>query len=486
MRFCDSARPCAGLDCRMEETYMIWIVSAICLIVGSGVAWYVASSRAGLKFTEKISSLESERAASVGIADELRRRSDMAASDFEKLRDKLSESESQRTAAVTRSEEMAKNLKEQKELLEDAKSKLTDTFKSLASEVLSDSNKNFMILAEEKFTTLQKNSRTDLDIRKTAIEELVKPLNQAVADYQKETRELEKKRVADNSAVGEQLKSLASAQTSLQNETARLVNALKSSQVRGRWGEITLRRIAELAGMSKHCDFEEQSSVTTEDGRLRPDMIVKLPAGRQVVVDSKVPLKAYMEALEADNEADRAEALTRHALQTKKHVTDLSRKEYWKQFDGAVEFVVMFIPNDSFLAAATDNDPNLIESALEQSIIIATPATFIALLKAIAFGWRQEVVAESAQKISILGKELAGRLGTMVEHLAGVGKSLNKSVESYNATISSFERRVLPSARKFRELGVEGKKEIENLQPIDQKARQLSMLAPDETEVANE
>lgn len=464
---------------------MIWIVSAVCFVVGFGIAWYVASSRTGLKFNSQISSLESDKASAVGVADELRRRSDQAAEDFEKLRDKLSESETTRTAAITRSEEMGKNLKEQKELLEDAKSKLTDTFKSLASEVLVDSNKSFLTLAEQKFSSLRKESRTDLDIRKTAIEELVKPLNQAVTDYQRETRELEKKRVADVSAVGEQLKSLASAQTSLQHETARLVNALKSSQVRGRWGEITLRRIAELAGMSKHCDFEEQSSVNTDEGRMRPDMIVKLPAGRQVVVDSKVPLKAYMEALEADNENDRAEALTRHAVQTKKHVADLSRKEYWKQFDGAVEFVVMFIPNDSFLAAASDNDPNLIENALEQNIIIATPATFIALLKAIAFGWRQEVVAESAQKISLLGRELAGRLGTMVEHLSGVGRSLNKSVESYNSTIASFESRVLSSARKFKELGVEGKKEIEHLRPIDQTARQLSILELDEPEENN-
>ncbi len=420
---------------------------------------------------------ENRATSSEARVEELRKQIDDASKDFDKLRTKLSTAETERSTAVAKAEAAEKNIEEQKQLLTDAKEKLSDAFKSLAADALNTNSKGFLTLAEQKFKALSDESRTELDIRKTAVAELVKPLNKAIEDYQKESREIEKKRIEEVSSVGEQLRSLALAQTSLQNETAKLVNALRAPQVRGRWGEITLRKTAELAGMSRYCDFVEQESVDTEDGKQRPDMVVKLPADREVIVDSKVPLIGFLESLESETDEDRKQALTRHAVQMKKHITQLASKEYSKQFEKAPEFVVMFIPNDSFLAAAAEQDPNLVENALTLGVVIATPTTFIALLKAIAFGWRQETVAASAQHISKLGQDLSDRLATVSGYLANLGKSISKSVEAYNSTIGSFESRVLTSARKFKELGAEGKKEIGELQPIDHIPRQLT-IAP--------
>jgi DNA recombination protein RmuC len=364
--------------------------------------------------------------------------------------------------------------------LEDAKTRLSEAFKSLAAEALAGNNTGFLILAEEKFKALKEEAAVDLEARREAIEAIIQPLTETLSAYQKETKELEDKRLRELSTVGEQLRAVASAQTTLQSETAKLVNALKSPQVRGRWGEIALRKTAELAGMSVHCDFVEQESVTTDAGRLRPDMVVKLPAGREVVVDSKVPLGGFLEALEAKTDNEREAALAKHASQVNQHVAKLASKEYWDQFTAAPEFVVLFIPNDSFLAAAAEKDPALVESALTRKIVIATPTTFIALLRAIAYGWRQELVAESAQRISALGQELSDRMGTLAEHFVKVGGAIGKAVESYNAAVASFESRILPAARKFKTLGAGGKKEIEELQPIDQTPRALAVTDVDE------
>lgn len=456
---------------------MEWVIFVLGLVIGIAIGWVISSARTKAAVGSVLREHETRTAAADARVEEVRLQIKTAKDDFETLRERLSQAETDKAAAETRAIETEKNLSEQKALLEDAKAKLSDTFRSLAAEALAGNNSGFLTLAEEKFKALRDDATADLETRKKAIEVLVHPLTETLSAYQKEAKELEDKRLRELGSVGEHLRALASAQTTLQSETAKLVNALRSPQVRGRWGEIALRKTAELAGMSPHCDFVEQVSVTTEDGRLRPDMLVKLPAGREVVVDSKVPFIGFLEALEAKTDEEREAALTRHARHVNQHVTKLASKEYWDQFTAAPEFVVLFIPNDSFLAAAAEKDPTLVESALTKKVMIATPTTFIALLLAIAFGWRQELVAESAQRISALGQELSDRMGTLAEHLIKVGGAIGKAVESYNAAVASFESRVLPSARKFKALGAGGKKEIEELQPIDQTPRAL--IAPD-------
>ncbi len=457
---------------------MEWvIILALGLVIGGGVAWVMSGARARASMGSALRTHEARTAAAEARVEEIRQHLTSARGDFETLRERLREAETAGVAAETRVIEIEKNLAEQKTLLEDARTKLSETFKSLAAEALAGNNAGFLVLAEEKFRALKDEAAIDLESRRKAVELLVQPLTETLSAYQKESKELEDKRLREMSAVGEQLRGLMTAQTTLQSETAKLVNALRSPQVRGRWGEITLRKTAELAGMSAHCDFVEQESVTTDEGRLRPDMVVKLPAGREVVVDSKVPLGGFLEALEAKTDEEREVALAKHARQVNQHITKLASKEYWDQFTAAAEFVVLFIPNDSFLAAATEKDPSLVESAMTKKIVIATPTTFIALLRAIAYGWRQELVAESAQRISALGQELSDRMGTLAEHLIKVGGAIGKAVESYNAAVGSFESRILPSARKFRILGAGGKKEIEELEPIDQMPR--SLTAPD-------
>jgi DNA recombination protein RmuC len=438
-----------------------WSLIALSLIIVAGIGWIVGNARA-----------KANTAAAESRSQELRHQLDSVQSQFDQLREQFRQMESAKIAAETKFIEAEKNLVAQQALLEEAKNTLSDTFKSLAAEALAGNNAGFLTLAEQKFKALKEEASADLEQRKTSIEGLIQPLNQTLATYQKETKELEDKRLREVSAVGEQLQHLASGQLKLQTETAKLVNALRSPQVRGRWGEIALRKTAELAGMSPHCDFIEQESVDTDSGRLRPDMVVKLPAGREVVVDSKVSLAGYLEALEANTNEEREAALLRHAAQVKQHVNKLASKDYWEQFRSAPEFVVLFIPNDSFLAAAADKDPSLIESALGKQIVIATPTTFIALLRAIAYGWRQEQVTDNAQRISALGQELSDRMGILADHLIKVGGSLGKAVESYNAAVASLESRVLPSARKFKQLGAGSKKEIEEMQVIEQQPRE--------------
>ena len=419
-----------------------WALVAVAFLAGGGLAWVVKSARAaGVEAREK----------------ELRLQLQTAREEIKDLSSRLTEAEKSKTAAETHARETEKNLADQKALLDEAKSKLTETFKALAAEALAGNNRGFLVLAEEKFKALK-------DETTGALAALVQPLGEALAAYRKETD-------TGLGSVGNELRRLAETHTTLQAETAKLANALRSPQIRGRWGEMTLRRTAELAGMSIHCDFVEQE--TGGDGRLRPDMVVKLPAGRQIVVDSKVPLDAFLDAMETSGEDARQAALARYAGQVNRHIANLSSKEYWDQFRPAPEFVVLFIPADSFLAAAAEKDPNLLQGALAKRIILATPSTFIALLLAVAYGWREEKLAENAQKISELGQELYDRMSILAEHFGRIGSTLGKSVESYNEAVGSWERRVLPWVRRFKELGAGGKKELEEVQPVDQGVRTL-------------
>jgi DNA recombination protein RmuC len=447
---------------------VLWIAAG--LILGGGVAWAFAVARG-----------RAEVAASRGGAEELRRQLEATRTDLGKTHEDLRAAAAERAAAEARATAAQGNLEEQRALLEDAKGKLADAFKALAADTLKSSNEGFLTLARERFATLQQEAVWDLEARKTAIETLVQPLRQALEEYQKEARALEEKRLREISGVGQQVQAVATATALLQRETGNLVNALRAPQVRGRWGEITLRRTAELAGMARHCDFVEQESVATDGGaRLRPDMIVRLPSRREIVVDSKVALNAYLEALEAPTPEEREAALARHTQQVRLHARQLASKEYWGQFKNAPEFVVMFIPGEAFLAAAAERDPNLIEEALRQNVLLATPTTFIGLLLSVAYGWRQEQIAENAQHISDLGRQLHERMATLAEHLGRVGKALKGAVDAYDNAVGSVESRVLPAARRFAELGAGSGKEIPPLNPIAQVPRSLAAFPDDE------
>lgn len=443
------------------------------LVLGGGMAWIICASHARAQ-TDIAVALEGQRAAAAeALVEETRVQLANAKAETDTGRETVRKVREAWTAARTRLEQAEKYLKEQKDIVETAKLKIAETFEALAARALAQNNRGFLSLAEERFKAIRADAGADLDARRTAIEALVKPIRENLGALEKQTQELESRRSTAIGSIAEQLRSVAETQNFLHRETAKLVGALKSPQARGRWGEIALRRTAELAGMTPHCDFVEQQTISTDGGRLRPDMVVRLPGGREVVVDSKVPLGGFMEALEAQAEGERDVAMDKHARQVAQHVSRLSAKEYWSQFQSAPHFVVLFIPNDSFLAAAAEKDPDLIASALSKQIVIATPTTFIALLRAIEVGWQQHVAVENAGRIRNLGQDLADRIATLVDHFSKVGTSLGKAVESYNAAVASFESRVLPAARRFKDLGAGGRKEIEELAGTDAVPRRL-------------
>jgi len=363
---------------------------------------------------------------------------------------------------------------------EAARSQLTTAFTDLANQSLKSNSENFLRLAEQNLGAQQDKAKRDLGDREKAIEDLVKPIRDALQASQKQISELEKSRSEAYGGIKSQLEAMQLSQQSLTQETQNLVKALRRPEVRGRWGEITLRRLVELAGMVEHCDFQEQVHNVGEDQIIRPDMVVRMPNQRDLVVDVKTPLDAYLEAVEAKDDAQRQAGLQRHARNVREHIRTLSSKAYWAQFENSPEFVILFIPGDQFLSAALNEDPDLIESALAQQIILATPTSFVALLKAVAYGWRQLALADNAQEIRQLAEDLYGRLATFVTHMNKVGRQLASSVESYNRAVGSLERKVLPGARKFVELGIHTKKKIEKIDTLDPVPRTMIESAGDD------
>jgi len=366
------------------------------------------------------------------------------------------------------------NLKNQEALQEErevafelANARLTQAFADISNRSLRANSDTFLKLAEQNLGTHQEKAKRELSEREKAVEELVKPIRDALDASHKQISALEKSRSEAYGGIKSQLESMQLSQTSLTKETQNLVKALRRPEVRGQWGEITLRRLVELAGMVEHCDFVEQVHVAGSDKIIRPDMIVNMPDKRQLVVDVKTPLDAYLAAAEAEDDVQRKLGLERHAKNVRAHIRMLSSKAYWKQFDESPEFVILFIPGDQFLSAALAEEPDLIEYALSEQIILATPTSFVALLKAVAYGWRQLALAENAKEIRILAEDLYGRLGTFVTHMNRVGRQLASSVENYNKAVGSLERKVLPGARKFTELGVHSNKEIEKLESLE-------------------
>lgn len=346
-----------------------------------------------------------------------------------------------------------KSAEEKLALLEQARAQLKESFQALSSEALSRNNESFLNLAKSTLEKYQEGAKGDLEKRQEAIHQTVEPVGLALKAFNERVEKIEERRTQTDASLKQQLQQLAESQVQLSRTTGSLVQALRAPQVRGQWGEMQLRRTVEMAGMINRVDFLEQASVDSADGqRQRPDMLINLPNGRQVVVDSKVPLAAYLDALQSDNPDVQKERMIAHARHIRDHIKGLSAKSYWTQFDNAPEFVVLFIPNETIFSAALEQDPMLIEQGVNNQVILATPTTLIALLKAIAFGWQQEAIAREAKEIAALGKELYERIGVVTGYFAKLGKSLDQTVGHYNKAISSVESRLLVTARKFEAL----------------------------------
>ncbi len=367
---------------------------------------------------------------------------------------------------------------ERQATLEAARDSFADAFKVISADALAKNNQSFLELARATLEAQQAaalaSAKTDLDRRQLAIGELVAPVKTSLEKFELQIQGIEKSRIDAYATLTEQVRAMAVAQGDLRLETGNLVKALRAPQTRGRWGELQLKRVVEMAGMLDHCDFFEQASTNTEDGRLRPDLIVRLPGGKNIVVDAKAPLAAYLEALEASDEDEKKRKLADHARQVRDHLKKLGQKAYWEQFQPSPDFVVLFLPGEMFYSAALEADPSLIEAGVDARVILATPTTLIALLRAVAYGWTQQALTENAERISLLGRELYERIATVTEHWGRVGKNLGEAVGAYNKSVASMESRVLVSARKFRDLKVAGEdKEIADLNPVEALPREV-------------
>lgn len=441
---------------------------ALGVAAGGAGGWLLARARAEARAATESGALRSRLAVAESLGDELRKQLTQRDLDLADARAAVEGERSARLQAEVRGEAVRESLEEQRRLLAEARERLTETFKALSADVLRESG---AALVEQARQTID----AQFGRRQEAIDGLVKPLQQALDRYEAELRAVESKREHAYGSLEAELRALRATSGELQRQTDTLVTALRNPQVRGRWGELTLRRVVELAGMVEHCDFDEQVTAVTDGRRLRPDMIVRFPGGRQIVIDAKVPLSAYLDAVAATGADERRAALTRHAQQFRQHMTALAAKGYWEEFSGTAEFVVMFVPGESFLSAAIEVDPGLIEDAFGRHVVVASPTNLIALLHAGAYGWRQERVIENAARISDLGRELYDRVRTLGKHFDDVGKSLARATLAFNRAVGSMESRVFPSARKFRDLGAATGEEIPLLEPIDQQPRELDV-----------
>jgi DNA recombination protein RmuC len=437
----------------------------IALVVGLSVGWLLSGSR--------INRLQSEMAGLSAQLGETRKQQESANSEIIRLRKELAAEQNLRIRAEADRQNERSNIEEQKRLLNEAETKLREAFDALAGRALEQSSQQFLQLAQERLTSLQKEAAGDLAKRQESIKGMVDPLQQRLTELQVQLRELEANRQSAYGELRSQVQQLVLTSRDLQKETGTLVSTLRQPQVKGRWGELTLRRAVELAGMSPHCDFVEQVSVGSEDGRLRPDMIVHLPGNANVVVDAKVPLHGFLKVAAAQTDAEREAGFEEHVRLVRDHVAQLSSKEYWKRFDPAPQFVVMFVPGESFFSAALEKDPSLLEEAMQKRVVLASPTNLIALLRAVAYGWRQEQIAENAQEISDIGRELYDRILKFLEHFDDLRNGLERANKSFNMAVGSLEARVLPSVRKLKEKG-EHAAELPAVEPTETSLRALN------------
>jgi DNA recombination protein RmuC len=359
-------------------------------------------------------------------------------------------------------------------IIERSREQFSAVFAALSGEALKNNNEAFLKLAQENLKQFNIQAQGELSKKEQAIEHLIKPIKEVLEKTEKQIRDIERDRKEAYGSITKHLETMAQTQQLLHGETRNLAQALRRPEVRGQWGEMTLKRLVELAGMVQYCDFFEQEHTASEEGSIRPDMIVRMPGGREIVVDVKTPLDAYLNAVEALDDKLRDQHLAHHARKVRERIRELASKSYWSQFKNSPDFVVLFIPGDHFLSAALDKDPQLLEDALRQKVILATPTSLVALLRAVAFGWNQQAITENAEKIRDLGEDLYKRLATFTGHLARLGKNINSSVEHYNSAVGSFQRQVMPGARKFSELGITEPKTSETLEPVEKITRSLN------------
>ncbi len=469
----------------MELKYII--LGAIpTLIIAVPIVWYLAKayfqgiynkrlSEIQLSCANQITELEKKASSAEARIEEMRHQITMRESEINNLRDELKNEQQSKVEAFTKLEAAQKYFEEQKQLIEAMKVEMTDTFNALSSAALKSSSEDFLRLASEHLGKVIADTKGKLGEHQAAMDGLIKPLNEALKKYEEQLHLIEIKRKQDYTSLDEQIKLLATTHRELQKETINLVTALRKPHIRGRWGEITLKNVVEMAGMSAHCDFTEQITIEGDGGRLRPDMIIHLPGGHNIVVDSKVSLEALLELSSASTEEAKRELLKKHASHVKEQINRLSSKAYWNQFSRSPELAVLFI-SESALVSALEIEPAILEESMSKKVLIATPTTLFALLTAIAYGWRQEQVTKNAETIANLGKELYERINVWAKHCNEISLALGRAIDAHNKAVGSLELRVLPAIRKFKELGVSTSEAIPNLKHVDQTPRNLSII----------